>query len=83
MVCTQFADFVHISFVDPKGIRNLDLTDPKIQFFETIKEIEARLADPGGILNNFIISNTPSHVMTLQWAIDKGEMNARHISGRR
>jgi hypothetical protein len=29
----------YISFVDPKGIRNLGLTDPKIQFYETIKEI--------------------------------------------
>ena len=30
-------------FVDPKGIRHLGPNDPKIQFFETIKEIEDRL----------------------------------------
>lgn len=69
----------YISFVDPKGIRNLGLTDPKIHFFETIKEIETRLADPSVTLNSFIISNTPSHVMRLQWSIEKDDMNARHI----
>ena len=69
----------YISFVDPKGIRNLGFTDPKIQFFETIKHIEVRLADPIVTLNSFIISNTPSHVMELQWAVDKADMTARNI----
>jgi Type III restriction enzyme, res subunit len=69
----------YISFVDPKGIRNVGLTDPKIRFFETVKEIEKRLADPTVTLNSFIISNTPSHVMKLLWAIDKPDMEARHI----
>ena len=36
----------HIVFVDPKGIRNLGPTDPKIQFYETIKEIEAASPRP-------------------------------------
>ena len=72
-------DRQHISFVDPKGIRNLGFTDSKIQFFETIKRIEARLADPALTLNSFIISNTPSHVMKRQWAVDKADMTARHI----
>ena len=69
----------YITFVDPKGIRNLGLTDPKIQFFKTIKDIEVRLADPSVTLNSFIISNTPSHVMRLLWAIEKSDMGARHI----
>ena len=69
----------YISFVDPKGIRNMGLTDPKIQFFQTIKEIETRLSDPAVKLNSFIISNTPSHVMKLLWAIDKNDMKGRHI----
>ena len=47
--------------------------------FETIKDIETRLGDPSVTLNSFIISNTPSHVMKLQWAIDKADMEARHI----
>ena len=72
-------DRQYISFVDPKGIRNLGLTDPKIQFFETIKDIETRLADPSVTLNSFIISNTFSHVMKRQWAVEKADMEARHI----
>jgi hypothetical protein len=50
----------YVTFVDPKGIRNLEgPEDPKIRFYKTIKEIEARLADPAVILNSFVISNTP------------------------
>ena len=49
----------YVSFVDPKGIRNLEgAEDPKISFFQTIKQLETRLADPTVILNSFIIANT-------------------------
>lgn len=68
-----------IAFVDPKGIRNLGLTDPKISFHETIKTIEQRLADPSVVLSSFIISNTPSHQMRLIWGVEKSEMLARNI----
>ena len=41
-----------VSFIDPKGIRNLEgENDPKIKFYQTIKEIEERLADPNVELN--------------------------------
>src|SRR4029079_16221760 len=69
----------YISFVDPKGLRNLGITEPHIRFYETIKEIQTRLADPSVILNSFIISNTSVHVMELQWGIDKAKMTERHI----
>ena len=53
-------DKQYVTFVDPKGIRNLEgPNDPKIRFYRTIKELEARLANPSVILNSFIISNTP------------------------
>lgn len=55
----------HVIFVDPKGIRNLGPTDPKIQFHETIKEIEQRLGDATVRLQSFIVSNTPSHTMRM------------------
>ncbi len=73
------ADRQVVVFVDPKGIRNLGATDPKIQFYETIKEIEQRLADPDVRLESFIISNTPSHIMQMLWSLDKPAMAARHI----
>ncbi len=69
----------HVLFVDPKGIRNLGPTDPKIQFYETIKEIEARLGDANVRLQSFIVSNTPSHVMQMLWDMEKAEMRRRHI----
>lgn len=68
-----------VSFVDPKGIRNVGLTDPKIGFYETVKEIEQRLRDPAVTLDSYIVSNTPSHVMRKQWGIEKPEMVKRHI----
>jgi len=68
-----------VIFVDPKGIRNLGPTDPKIQFHETIKEIEKRLGDASVSLDSFIVSNTPSHTMRLLWNVDKPTMTARHV----
>jgi len=69
----------HVIFVDPKGIRNLGPTDPKIQFHATIKEIEQRLADASVHLHSFIVSNTPSPTMTMLWGMDKPAMAARNI----
>ena len=68
-----------ISFIDPKGIRNLGFNDPKVQFFQTIKDIERRLDDPSVTLNSFIISNTASHVMRLHWGVEKSVMDSRNI----
>ena len=69
----------HVIFVDPKGIRNLGPTDPKIQFHETIKEIEQRLGDANVRLQSFIVSNTPSATMQMLWNMEKGEMQKRHV----
>ena len=50
----------YITFVDPKGIRNLQgANDPKIRFHETIKGLEQRLGDPKITLNSFVVSVTP------------------------
>jgi hypothetical protein len=69
----------HVIFVDPKGIRNLGPTDPKIQFHETIKEIEGRLGDASVRLESFIVSNTPSATMRMLWNMEKSEMQNRNI----
>ena len=68
-----------VIFVDPKGIRNLGPSDPKIQFYETIKEIEQRLGDPAVRLHSFIVSNTPSATMRKKWGMEKSEMQNRHV----
>lgn len=72
-------DHQHVAFVDPKGIRNLGVTDPKIQFYKTIKDIERRLADPKVALDSFVVSNTSSHEMRKLWGLDKSAMQDRHI----
>lgn len=53
----------YVSFVDPKGIFNLEPNDPKIEFYKTIKTVEKQLGDADVILNSFIVSVTPYHVV--------------------
>lgn len=68
-----------VSFVDPKGIRHLALSDPKIQFVDTIREIEQRLGDPNVVLSSFIVSNTQAFRMEQQWGISRAEMDDLNI----
>ena len=69
----------HITFVDPKGIRHVGRKDPKISFYQTVKEIEKRLGHPGVVLDSYIVSNTSSYEMEKQWDISKSEILQRHI----
>mgnify|MGYP001171486780 CR=1 FL=1 len=69
----------HVIFVDPKGIRNLGPSDPKIQFHQSIKEIEKRLGDAYLHLHSFIVSNTHSATMRMLWNMEKEEMQKRHV----
>ena len=50
----------HVTFIDPKGIRNLKgLQDPKIQLYKQLKtEVEPSLNDADITLDSYIISNT-------------------------
>lgn len=69
----------YVTFVDPKGVRNLrGRDDPKIRFHETIKEMEGRLGDPEVILNSFIISNT-SRADLPTWKLSKEEFEDHHV----
>jgi hypothetical protein len=72
-------DKQYVTFIDPKGLRNIGFQDPKVQFYQTIKDIEQRLGNPQVILNSFIISNTPSNEITRLWGISKEEILAKHI----
>ena len=70
-----------ISFIDPKGLRNLQgPDDPKIAFYRAIKDLEARLGDPNVILNSFIVSNTP-HEQVSWWSnkMSLEEFNKYHV----
>jgi hypothetical protein len=71
----------YVNFIDPKGLRNLEgPKDPKIQFHQTIKDLERQLGDPAVILNSFIISSTSSS--QIKWwngGMSKEEFEARNI----
>ncbi|MDQ7084362.1 MAG: DEAD/DEAH box helicase family protein [Sulfurovum sp.] len=74
-------DKQYISFIDPKGIRNLNPSnDPKINLSVKIKEIEANLGDTNIILNSFIVSNTRySEIVDLHSDISKEELEDKNV----
>lgn len=71
----------YVTFIDPKGIRNLDGPgDPKIHFHKTVKLIEARLADPLVVLNSFIISVTPfREIAWWREELSKDKLTQSHV----
>lgn len=69
----------YISFIDPKGIRQMGWEDPKINFYRNIKDIEKGINKKNIILNTIIVSNTKFHVMQNLWQVDKATMKAKHI----
>jgi hypothetical protein len=72
-------DQQRIVFIDPKGIRNLEgMDDPKIKFYQTIKQLETRLGEPKVKLTSFIISNTPYSSVTW-WGPAKEEFEAHNL----
>jgi hypothetical protein len=73
----------YISFVDPKGLRHIRWDDPKIEFYATIKDLEARLQQSSPnkqiVLNSFIVSGTPSEDLRQLWGKDRSERQAKNI----
>ena len=69
----------YVSFIDPKGLRNTGLEDPKIEFYQTIKDLERQLGDPEVILNSFIVSGTPFNEIQWRGDMKKEDFEARNI----
>jgi superfamily II DNA or RNA helicase len=73
----------YISFIDPKGLLHLQWTDPKIEFYSTIKDLETRLqpscADKRIVLNSFIMSSTRSENLRQWWGKNRVERRAKHV----
>ncbi len=73
----------YVSFIDPKGLLRVTPDDPKIQFYKTIKGLEARLQPTAGdkqiILNSFILSGTKSAELRAWWKMERPEREARHV----
>jgi hypothetical protein len=47
-----------LNFIDPKGLRQMNLTDPKLGLYKEVKVIQTKLGDPKLTLNAFILSAT-------------------------
>ncbi len=47
-----------LSLVDPKGIRQMGLNDPKFGLYKEVKVLQKELADPKLVLNAFVLSVT-------------------------
>jgi hypothetical protein len=71
----------YVSFIDPKGLRNLEgPDDPKIRFYQTIRDLEHQLDDPAVALNSFIISSTPlNQVKWWNGGMTKDDFEARNV----
>lgn len=75
-----------LSFVDPKGLRNLDLSHPKLGLYKEVKTLEATLAaqtKPGEqplVLNAFVLSPTKfSDLLNVGDSAKKTELEDRHV----
>lgn len=69
----------HVIFVDPKGLRQIGKTDPKIRFHKTIKEIEERLGDTSVRLESFIVATTDGRALERLWDTTKSTLKDSHI----
>lgn len=70
-----------VCFVDPKGVRNLEdgPNNPKINFYQTIKELEQNLADSTVSLESVIISVTPLEDINWKAGWSYEEFEQRHV----
>ena len=69
-----------LSFIDPKGIRNMDLSDPKLGLFEEIKQIKKHLNDKLLSLSAFILSVTTfDDPLNFKGTVSKAELEELNV----
>ncbi|MEI6797684.1 MAG: DEAD/DEAH box helicase family protein [Pseudomonadota bacterium] len=69
-----------LSFIDPKGIRNLNLSDPKFGLYNEIKQIEKQLVDGTISLNSFILSVTAfKDLLNVTDTTSKSDLEDRNV----
>ena len=67
-----------LSFIDPKGLRQIDLTNPKLGLYKEVKVLQAKLGDPKLMLNAFIVSGT-AFTDLLNVSCKKADLEARNV----
>ncbi|MET3482772.1 DEAD/DEAH box helicase family protein [Methylobacterium sp. 1973] len=69
-----------LSFIDPKGIRNLDLSDPKFGLYREVKEIEKQIGDGTISLSAFILSATPfQDLLNVERSAAKSDLENKNV----
>lgn len=69
-----------LTLVDPKGIRNLSISDPKFSLYKTIKIVEAEMGDKGLVLNAFILSETSYYdLLNIQTQATMTDLEDKHV----
>lgn len=69
-----------LTFVDPKGIRNIDLNHPKLRLYKEIEKIEASLGDPNITLNSVIVSGTSfDDLLNVRGHMTREELEDRNV----
>lgn len=68
-----------LSFLDPKGIRNLDLDDPKFGLFREVKKLEGEVGDGSLSLNAFILSETDFGDLLNSRRLNRADLEARNV----
>jgi len=75
-------DRQYISFIDPKGIRNISFDDPKISLYKEIKNVQKILQERTGTtveLNSFILSDTKFEDLINNPYENPSELEEKHI----
>ncbi|MDD9218175.1 hypothetical protein PVM14_27855 [Klebsiella quasipneumoniae] len=75
-----------LSFVDPKGLKHMDLNHPKLGLYTEIKKIEADLTrqastgEPALTLNAFVLSPTKyADLLNVGDKVKKQELEDKHV----
>lgn len=67
-----------LNFIDPKGLRQMNLNDPKLGLYEEVKVIQEKLGDSKLTLNAFIVSGT-QFASLLNVSCKQEELEARNV----
>lgn len=67
-----------LNFIDPKGIRQMNLTDPKLGLYKEVKVLQDKLADPKLTLNAFILSGTSFNDL-INVTCKKSDLESRNV----
>ena len=67
----------YITFIDPHGMGRESIESSKVQIFNQVKELEAKLEDKNVVLNSFILS--PTAIQNLVEKHSKEKWNENHV----